>query len=57
MKTEEWEVEPLNVLSVSSSFFENEDIFPKGSVAFDNALLMTKLKHEWRSVESKVCCA
>ncbi len=56
LKTAEWKVEPLNVLSVSSSFFENEDIFPKGSVAFDNALLMTKLKHEWRSVESKACC-
>lgn len=56
LKTFDWKTEPLNVSSVSSSFFENEAVFPKGSVNFDNALLMTKLKHEWRSVRQKRCC-
>ena len=42
-----WEVTMLEVESVRSSFFENEHIFPKGSVKFDNALLMKDIEHEW----------
>ncbi len=36
-------------------FFDNENDFPKGSVQFDNALLMTNVEHEWHSVEDKYC--
>jgi hypothetical protein len=49
LKAYRWEVKPLEVLYVKSSFFENEVIFPKGSVTFDNALLMTNIEHEWKS--------
>ena len=42
-----WKVSLLEVESVQSSFFENETIFPKGSVKFDNALLMKNIEHEW----------
>ncbi len=56
LKTFNWEVEPLNVMAVQSSFFENENIFPKGSVKFDNALLMTQIKHEWHSAGQKIYC-
>ena len=56
LKTFNWKVEPLNVTEVHSSFFENENIFPKGSVQFDNALLMTQIKHEWHSVGQKSHC-
>jgi len=49
LNTFKWEVRPLKVLNVKSSFFENETIFPKGSVAFDNALLMTNIEHEWNA--------
>ncbi len=56
LKTFNWKVEPLNVSAVQSSFFENEYIFPKGSVKFDNALLMTQIKHEWHSVGQKSHC-
>ena len=48
-----WKVEPLNVTAVQSSFFEDEKIFPKNSVTFDNALLMTQIKHEWYSMGQK----
>ena len=47
LKAYKWEVRPLEVLRVKSSFFENEEIFPKCSVVFDNALLMTNIEHEW----------
>lgn len=47
LKAYNWKVSLLNVESVKSSFFENEAIFPKGSVKFDNALLMKDIEHEW----------
>jgi len=53
LETYSWQVKPLEVSKLKSSFFENENIFPKGSVEFDNALLMTKVKHEWHSVADK----
>ncbi|HKZ67160.1 MAG TPA: hypothetical protein VJ111_12415 [Chitinophagaceae bacterium] len=42
-----WQVKPLDVSNIRSSFFEDETVFPKGSICFDNALLMTKAEHEW----------
>jgi hypothetical protein len=48
-----WQVRPLDVTNVHSSFYENESVFPKGSVRFDNALLMTKVEHEWKSMQDK----
>lgn len=56
LKAYKWEVRPLEVSKVKSSFFENEEIFPIGSVTFDNALLMTNIEHEWKSEEDKFCC-
>lgn len=53
LETYKWEVKPLHVSKVKSTFFENETIFPKGSVKFDNALLMTKVEHEWHRVADK----
>lgn len=49
LNTYNWEVQPLEVVNIKSSFFENEEVFPKGSVKFDNALLMTNIEHEWKS--------
>lgn len=53
LNTFKWEVQPLDVINVTSSYFENELMFPKGSVLFDNALLMTNVEHEWRSMPDK----
>lgn len=55
LNTFKWEMKPLEVTNVRSSFFEDENIFPKGSVQFDNALLMTDIDHEWSSVADKQC--
>lgn len=51
LKTYQWHVEPLTVSEVKSSFFEDETIFPKGTVKFDNALLMRSIEHEWKSLK------
>jgi hypothetical protein len=48
-----WQVRPLEVTQVHSSFYENEEIFPKGTVQFDNALLMTRVEHEWKRMKDK----
>jgi hypothetical protein len=53
LNTYKWEMQPLNVSKVSSSYFSNEAVFPKGSVVFDNALLMTGIEHEWSSLADK----
>ena len=52
--TSNWKVTPLEVLKVESSFFDNEQVFPKGSVKFDNALLMKNISHEWIGLE-EIC--
>lgn len=49
LKTKNWKVTPLKVTHVKSSFFENELLFPKGSIKFDNALLMRNIEHQWES--------
>jgi hypothetical protein len=47
-----WEVQPLAIERVESSFFEDRTMFLPGSVAFDCALLMRGIDHEWHSSES-----
>lgn len=57
LETYNWEVKPLEVANVKSSFFENKDIFPTGSIQFNNALLMENIEHEWKSLKTiNQCC-
>jgi hypothetical protein len=50
-----WKVEPLAVESVSSSFFDDPALFPRGSAQFDCALLMRNIEHEWHG-HPDLCC-
>ena len=52
LRTFDWQVTPLSVHAVTSSFFENRDQFPEGSVTFDNALLMREIRHQWLEKDS-----
>ncbi len=47
LRTANWRVEPLAIENITSSYFENAQIFPQGSVEFDSALLMRGIRHEW----------
>jgi hypothetical protein len=47
-----WQVHPLAVEKVESSFFEDPVLFPVDSVHFDCALLMQGINHEWHGRES-----
>lgn len=45
--TSRWQVEALEVQFIRSSFFDDPDRFPPGTVEFDCALLMRNIEHEW----------
>ena len=55
LRCRNWSVEPLAVEQVRSSFFDDESLFPKGSIEFDCALLMRGIDHEWHG-QSDLCC-
>ncbi|HEX5221680.1 MAG TPA: hypothetical protein VFZ59_19100 [Verrucomicrobiae bacterium] len=50
LTTASWRVAPLDVIAVNSSFFNNDKIFPPGTIEFDCALLMRNIAHEWRTL-------
>lgn len=52
LATDAWNVEPLAVDRIESSYFGDAGLFPAGSVAFDHALLMRGAAHSWRSCDS-----
>lgn len=49
LATKEWVVRPLAVASVVSSYYEDQKMFPVGTIAFDHALIMQNVEHEWHS--------
>ncbi|WP_417366769.1 DUF2071 domain-containing protein [Flavobacterium beibuense] len=49
LHTYNWEIKPLEVIKVESSYFNDTNLFPNDSIQFDNALLMQNIEHEWRS--------
>jgi hypothetical protein len=51
LRTHSWSVEPLQVEEVHSTYFFDEARFPPGSVAFDCALVMRNIGHEWHGAE------
>jgi hypothetical protein len=51
LATKEWRVEPLGVRRIYSSYFSDEEKFPKGSIEFDHALIMRNVAHEWHSAD------
>lgn len=49
LHTFNWHVRPLDVTRVKSSFFDDQKLFPAGSVNFDCALVMHAIEHEWHA--------
>ncbi len=47
LRCDSWRMESLAIERVQSSFFENTDSFPPGTVEFDSAFLMRNVEHEW----------
>jgi hypothetical protein len=55
LRCQHWQMEPLSVAEVRSSFFDDRAVFPAGSIEFDCALLMRGIEHEWHG-QSDLCC-
>ena len=51
LETSEWRVEPLQVTRVYSSYFSDEEKFPKDDIGFDHALIMRNVAHEWHGAD------
>lgn len=49
LATRTWSMTPLAVEHVRSSYFDDQAVFPPGSVEFDCGLLMRDIQHEWQS--------
>ena len=55
LRCRDWQVTPLAVDRVVSSFFDDPTQFPPGSAAFDCALLMRGIEHQWIGRDT-LCC-
>ena len=55
LRCQKWRLEPLSMERVRSSLFDNEAVFPRGSIEFDCALLMRGIEHEWYQRQD-ICC-
>lgn len=55
LRCSQWQVEPLEIESIQSSYFDDPAVFPPGSATFDCALLMRNIEHEWHTREP-LCC-
>ncbi len=51
LQTDAWQVRPLAVEHIESSFFADRSKFPEGSVTFDHALVMRDISHQWHAEE------
>ncbi|HWD93523.1 MAG TPA: hypothetical protein VG938_14375 [Verrucomicrobiae bacterium] len=49
LRCDQWRMEPLAIEWVESSFFDDSNTFPAGSVKFDSAFLMRDIAHEWHA--------
>ena len=52
-----WQIEPLAIDEVRSSFFDDGRMFPPGSIELDCALLMRGIDHTWHAWPDLCCSA
>ncbi len=50
LRADRWAVEPVEVLAVRSSFFEDTRLFPTGTATLDCALLMRDIPVTWTAL-------
>lgn len=50
LRTEDWRVEPVEVIRARSSYFDGAGPFPAGSATLDCALLMRDVPVRWQAL-------
>ena len=56
LRCRQWDVTPLRIRRVASTFFDDKQLFPPGSSELDCALLMRGIEHEWLRRGDLDCC-
>ena len=56
LRCRSWDVAPLEMEEVRSSYYDDPAVFPKGSIHYDCTLLMRGIAHEWHG-QRDLCCA
>jgi hypothetical protein len=51
LQSDSWRMRPAQVVSATSSFFDDRDRFPPGSVSLDSALLMRDVPVAWKRID------
>lgn len=51
METARWEMAPVEIGRLRAAFFENEAMFPRGSVGFDCAVVMRGIPSRWHALD------
>lgn len=54
LRADRWVVEPAEVISVCSSFFDDARLFPPGTAAIDCALLMREIPVTWNAIQPTI---
>ena len=49
LKTCRWDALPLSVQTLASAYFDDQTLFPAGTIESDHGLLMRDVPHEWHS--------
>ena len=55
MQCNSWNVQAIDIEVSKSSFFDDREKFPEGTVEFDCALYMEGIEHEWHSLDCLTC--
>jgi hypothetical protein len=55
LRCQNWAVDNLNIDKMESSWFQDNSVFPAGSIQYDCALLMRRIDHEWHGLDD-LCC-
>jgi hypothetical protein len=50
-----WQAAPLEVVAARSSWYDDESMFPPGSIELDSGLHMCQVEHEWH-LQEDLCC-
>ncbi len=57
LAAQHWQVHPLAVEQIESSYFADAALFPPGSIEFDHALIMRDIPHEWHGAADLRCAS
>lgn len=49
LEIDEWQVTPLHIEHARSAYFDDQTLFPPGTIEIDHALLMRDIPHKWHS--------